>query len=141
MFFFHLTEGTGALLAGLLVLLAAVDNARRERLAIQRLPELTDEEFLARFSVRHTASAEQVFKARRLVSRMFGLPEGKLDPDFNTWELARRLAGKGGMMFGDWMDELMENAEATGTPVPESVETIGDIVFSLIDLDALGLPE
>src|ERR1700743_2964084 len=98
--------------------------------SVQKLPEVSDEEFLERFYARFSAPRDQIFRARRLVARMFAVPEGKLSPDYNTREVAGRTQPFGDpmLMMSDLEFELMENASETKTPVPTSFQTIGDLV-------------
>jgi hypothetical protein len=114
---------------------------RRARL--RRLPEISDREFLRRFSSRFAAPPARVLTARRRVAKVLGLPEQKLSPEYKFDDLARRvqLLGDFGMGWDNLIEEVGDAASRAGLPRPEWVETVGDLVAGLIQAPAAMPPQ
>jgi hypothetical protein len=119
------------------------------RRALSRMPEIPDEEFLLRFAMRFSAPPDRVLQARRRVSKVLGLSERKLAPEYTHKDLARQvqLLGDFGIAWEDLEERVADAAWRAGPPgAPRPTEavgacpTVGDLVAGLIQAQVAAPP-
>lgn len=136
----------GVLLAAALVLGWLTLEWFYHRRGLSKLPEISDDEFLLRFSKRFSAERDRILQARRQVGRRLLVPERKLAPEYHFEELARRLNrfGHFGMGWEDLEERADDAARQAGAPRPAraagSCPTIGDLVAGLIQAQVVEPP-
>jgi hypothetical protein len=112
------------------------------RRGLNRLPEVSDEEFLRRFAKRFSAPSDRVLEARRQVARNLWVPSRKLAPEHAFEEFTRQLDLFGHLGMGwDNLEELVADAAwRAGEPRPAQAlgtcPTVGDLVAGLIRAEA-----
>jgi hypothetical protein len=108
----------------------------RHRRGVQRLPEISDEEFIARFGRSYSAPRDRVFEGRRQVSKVLRVPEQKLSPEYTYRQL---LAQLGTLDFRMAWGELEEDVELAARQTPGATrsepDTVGDLVAGLIQAE------
>jgi hypothetical protein len=103
-----------------------------------RLPEIPDEDFLLRFGKRFSAPPDRVLEGRLQVSKILGVPERKLAPEYTYKDLAGRIEVLGDLgMAWESLEYRVETAarRAGAHRPPEPVgacPTVGDLVAGLI---------
>jgi hypothetical protein len=104
------------------------------RIRVRRLPEISDEEFLHRYSTRFSGPPARVLQVRRRVAWDLGIPERRLAPEYTFKELRRRLGllGDFGTAWDHLVEEMGDLARSAGRPRPEWVDTVGELVAGLV---------
>jgi hypothetical protein len=106
------------------------------------LPDLSDDEFVARFSRSYSAKPEQVIEARKRIARILGVPADKLAPE-HTYKYLSQLFDTLGNFSVAWSDLEYEVQEIARTPKPSPEEypsTVGDLVAGLVQAKRVDSP-
>lgn len=104
------------------------------RKSVKSLPDMSDEDFVARFAHVFLARPEQVIEGRNKIARILGVPPEKLAPEHVYKDLAQRF-GTFGSFSVAWSDleyEVQEIAGERGASLEAPPSTVGDLVAGLI---------
>jgi hypothetical protein len=105
---------------------------------LNRLPGVSDEEFLRRFAKRFSAPSDRILQARRQVAWTLWVPARKLAPEYAFEELGRQLNlfGHLGMGWEELEERVDDVARKVGAPRPAqplgTCPTVGDLIAGLI---------
>lgn len=109
------------------------------RKKVRELPDISDEEFVGRFTRYYSSEFEKIAQGRRRVAHVLGISAEKLAPEYSYKELAHRFdtLGSFSVAWSDLEFEVQETSRIQSTSLETIPLTVGDLVAGLIQAERL----
>jgi len=113
---------------------AATGAFLAKRLHAQKVPDLSDDDFINEYLQKFEGNREAIIRERRFIGQSLGWPQQKLHPDQTFRDLSERAGVDVGFEVGlsNLEDRLRELSLRAQTHAPSFPDTVGQLISAFI---------